>query len=94
MECNTLEDAPFMHAVTTRKKKIEQTSSLIGLKLVKFRNQELVKPCHEQHTFKLFEMSFQKLLTVSKLHNSAFLKIVGIEAVLLHHAKSRIPRTL
>ena len=33
-----------------KKKEKEQTSSLIGSKLVKFRNQELAKPCHEQHT--------------------------------------------
>ena len=62
-----------VRAVTTRKKKIEQTSSLIGSKLVKFRNQELVKPCHEQHTqFHIIWNEFSKTFYVIKTSQLCF----------------------
>ena len=38
-----------VRAMTTKKRKKEQTSSLIGSKLVEFRNQEMVKSYNEQH---------------------------------------------
>ena len=64
----------------TRKKEKEQTSSLIGSKQVKFRKQELVKPCHEQHTqFQIIWNGFPKTNHVIKTSQLCFLKIVGME---------------